>query len=210
MLFVRPFKEPQDLSAIDVGALAYISEQIGDNESDRGRRIARALRWLRRAYLADDEVEEFATMMMGYNGLKRLLPLPPAEGGGKKKGGGKKPASKPGINAILKHWAVSRCGIAPQNWKQVWDLRNDLFHGDITENSDTRAKLAVAIPILKFALGLALKHVLNLSEAAPPHLGLQPFVITGLQITAPPFTPGPDSSPQTPPDEDTDEDSGPT
>ena len=119
MLSVRPFKEPQDLSAIDVGALAYISEQIGDNESDRGRRIARALRWLRRAYLADDEVEEFATMMMGYNGLKRLLPLPPAEGGGKKKGGGKKPASKPGINVILKHWAVSRCGIAPQNWKQV-------------------------------------------------------------------------------------------
>jgi hypothetical protein len=75
MLFVRRFKGPQELSTIDMRLLAYIAEQIGDANSDRGRRIARALRWLRRANLADDEVEEFATML-GYDGLKNLLPRP--------------------------------------------------------------------------------------------------------------------------------------
>lgn len=114
MLFERRFKGPQELSTIDVRMLAAVAEQIGDAESDRGRRITRALRWFRRAHLADDEVEEFATMMMGYDGLKSLLPRP--QGG--------KSATKPGINAILKNWAVRECGIAPEKWSLVWDLRN--------------------------------------------------------------------------------------
>lgn len=193
MLFVRRFRDPQEPATIDVDYFGYMGYQLKDSD-DRAHRITRALRWLRRASLADDEIEEFAIMMMGLDGLKSLLPRPPVEGQGKKGGGGKKAVSKPGINATLKHWAVSSCGIAPENWRQVWDLRNDLFHGDITENADTRAKLRVAIPSLRLALGLALKHVLKLPEVAPPHLGFPPVVITNLQITAPPFTPAPDPS----------------
>ena len=128
--------------------------------------------------MADDEVEEFVAMMMGYDGLKSLLPQPPAEGQGKKRGRGKKSPSKSGINASLKHWAVRRCGKAPEAWKQVWDLRNDLLHGDITEGADARSKLRAAIPSLRLALGLALKYLLKLPEQAPPHLGLPPVVIT--------------------------------
>jgi hypothetical protein len=173
--------------------MAYIAEQVRDTEDDRSLRIARCLRWLRRAYLADDEVEEFAIMMMGLDGLKSLLPPPPKKSGGR----------KPGINAILEHWAVHRCGIDTQNWKQVWDLRNALFHGDLTENTDTRSKLAVASPALKLALGLTLKHFMNLPETAPPHLGLPPFIVTGMQITAPPFIPAEDLPPQPPLDKDT-------
>jgi len=202
MLFIRRFKGPEEPTIADVHLLAHITAQVGDTVNDRGRRIIRALRWLRRARLADDEVEEFASMLMGYDGLKTLLPQPPVQTEGKKKGGQKKPVSKPGINAILKNWAVRECGITPEDWKQVWDLRNDLFHGDLTENADTRSKLAGAIPNLRLALGLALKHVLQLPESAPPHLGLPPFVITDLQITAsPPIKLAPDPAPFKPYDE---------
>jgi hypothetical protein len=204
MIFMRRFKGPQELTRVNVGHLDHIAAQIGDTENERGRRIARALRWLRRANLADDEIEEFAALMMGFDGLKLLLPQPPGEAKGRKKGKGKKTASKPGVNATLKHWAVRRCGMPDEAWKQVWDLRNALFHGDLTDNADTRAKLAVAIPNLRLALSLALKHLLKLPENAPPYLELPPFVITDLQITGPAFTPDPQ-----PPDDGPADYSGP-
>jgi hypothetical protein len=206
MLFVRRFKGPQDLAPMGANFLVHITEQIGDVESDRGRRIVRALRWLRRGYLANDEVEEFATLAMGFEALSSLLPRPPAKGSSTKKGKGKKPPSKPGTSEVLRHWAVKKCSLTQQDWKQVGSLRHELFHGGITENAAARSRLAVAVPNLKLALGLAIKHVLNLPEAGPPHLGSQPFVITGLQITAPPFIPASDSSPNTPPDDDSDPD----
>lgn len=196
MLFVRRFKGPQELANIDVRLLAYIAEQVGDADTDRSRRIARALRWLRRAYLADDEVEEFATLAMGYEALTSLLPRPPVEGEGGKKG-----EASPSSAQILTHWARSKCGIAEEDWRRVGRLRNGLFHGGLSENTDTRSELALAVPFIRLALGLALKHVLNLSEDIPPHLKLSPFIITDVQITAPPFTPASDQSLESPNDE---------
>jgi hypothetical protein len=132
-----------------------MSQQIGDPTSERALRIIRALRWLRRASLADDEVEEFAILMMGLDGLKKLLPVPPAKSQGKQRGKGRKPStSKPGINATLGHFAIQGCGIERVEWKRVWELRNDLFHGDLTENADTRSKIAGAIPHLRLTLGM--------------------------------------------------------
>lgn len=199
-LFMRRFKGPQELVALNAGFLAYLWKQLDDIDSDHGRRVIRALRWLRRASVTDDEVEEFATMMMGFDGLKRLLPQPPAKGHGKKRGKGRQSPSKQGINAILGNWAVRRCGITREDWGQVWALRNQLFHGDLTENADTRSKLADAIPHLRLALGLALKHVLGLPQDAPPHLSLPLFTITDIQITGPRFTPVPAPSPHEPDD----------
>ena len=205
MIFMRRFKGPQDLTPVDARHLAHIAAQIDDVENDRGRRITRALRWLRRADLADDEIEEFAVIMMAYDGLKRLLPQPST---GNKQGGrgrGTKAASKPGINATLRYWAVSRCGIAAADWKQIWDLRNALFHGDLTENADTRSKLSIAIPSLRLALSLALKDLLKLPENAPPYLEHTPFIVASdVQIMAPPFTPAPSSGPQAADEETTD------
>ena len=95
ILYARRWKGPQDLATVNVDLLAHISQHIGDPGSDRELRIVRALRWLRRATLANDEVEEFAIMMMGLDGLKSLLPQPPAKSQGKKKGRGRQPSSKP-------------------------------------------------------------------------------------------------------------------
>ena len=203
MLFVRRFKGPQDLRAIDLQLLAYISAQIGDTDSDRGRRITRALRWLRRAYLADDEVEEFTILAMGYEALTSLLPRPPAKDEGKKEG---KRESSPSSAEILTHWAVSECNIAEEAWRRVGGLRNGLFHGGLTENAKTRSELTLAIPSIRLALGLALKHALNLPSSAPPHLELPPFTITNMQITTPPFIPTEESPPQLSQEDDT----GPT
>ncbi len=203
MLFVRRFKGPQELRSSDWRLLAYISEQIGDSDSDRGRRITRALRWLRRADLADDEVEEFAILAMGYEALTSLLPRPPAEDEEKKEGERK---TSPSSAEILTHWAVNECNIAEDDWRRVGRLRNGLFHGGLTENTETRSELTLATPSIRLALGLALKHALNLPSSAPPHLELPAFIITDMQITAPPFIPAEDS-PDPPARE---EDIGPT
>jgi hypothetical protein len=111
------------------------------------------------------------------------------------------PTKSRGINAVLGHWAVHHCDIAQEDWDQVWVLRNALFHGDLTEDADTRSKVANAILNLRLILGLALKHVLKLSDGDLPHLQRPAVVVTDMQITAPPFTPAPSSSPQTPQDE---------
>jgi hypothetical protein len=132
MLFVRRFKGPRALETIDAEHLKHIAEQIGDVESDRGRRIVRALRWLRRAYLADDEVEEFASLAMGYEALSSLLPRPPVKDEGRKGGKEKKRTPKVETSEVLRHWAVNGCGIAEEEWKIVGRLRHELFHGGLT------------------------------------------------------------------------------
>lgn len=194
VLYMRRWKGPQEpLAFIYVDILAHMEEQIGSYDNDRGLRILRALSWLRRASLADDEVEEFSILAMGMEALVSFLPRPPAKSGNKKKKGkGNKPVEKPGTSEILRHWALKECGITQENWKRVGRLRHSLFHGGITENTETRAELATASLHLRFALGLALKHVLNLPSDAAPHLSLPPFAVTDLHITAPPFTPASD------------------
>lgn len=189
MLFVRRFRGPQEPVTTDLDYFGYIGQQLTDDEDDRGRRITRALRWLRKASLADDEVEEFAALAMGYEAIKSLLPAPPEPVGGKKKKGKQQQPSK------LTYWAVNKCGIAAGDWKRVWGFRNSLFHGGITENASTRSELAIAAPHIRLALVAALKHLLKVPDDAPPSLDLPPVVISGVSIMAPKFTPASGPSP---------------
>lgn len=200
-LFMRRFKGPQELAVLDTGFLAYIWGQLDDVETDRSRRIIRALRWLRRASLTDDEVEEFATLAMAYEAMTSLLPKPSTRGEVKKQSKGE---GSPTSVEILTHWAVDRCGIPEEHWRQVGRMRNGLFHGGLTENTEVRSGLAAAIPYIRLALGLALKHALNLSSDNLPRLSLPLFSVTDIEISGLRFTPAPDSAPKTTQDEEPD------
>jgi len=165
--------------------LQHLATNAGDTDSDRGRRLTRALRWLRRSFAAPDEFGEFAALVFGYESLTSLLPDPPSEriqaGPRTKRGTDKR--KRPDSSEKLRHWAVQHAKIKPEDWTRVGRLRHSLFHGGLTEDAETSVSTVQAIPFLRLALTAALKTLLNLPADAAPPLQLPPLVIAGAQVT---------------------------
>lgn len=180
---------PQPPAGVSEDFLAGVAAALGDIKNDRGRRISRAMRWLRRACLAGDEVEEFSCLAFGFEALTRLLPEPSSPLPKVKKKKGKKIAEKPSTSEKLRHFAVDLLGISEEDWKRAGTLRHQLFHGGITETPETRADLAFAIPAVRLALTAAIKQLLGLPREAPPPLQRPGPVVGRLQVIAPMFTP---------------------
>jgi hypothetical protein len=142
---------------------------------------------LRRSFAAPDEFGEFTALVFAYESLTGLLPDPPSDNTkpphGRKKSGFKQ--KKADSSEKLRHWAVEHAKIKPEEWTRVGRLRHSLFHGGLIEDTETSGSALQSIPLLRFALTTALKHLLSLPADAPPALVLPPVVILKAQITAP-------------------------
>lgn len=165
---------------------AHVATSVGDSESDRGRRLTRALRWLRRSFTASDEFSEFTALAFAYESLTPLLPDPLGANGKSESGRNKKSKQpKAGSSEKLRHWAVEHAKIKPEDWMRVGRLRHSLFHGGLSEDSETSGSILQAIPLLRFALTAALKHLLGLPANAPPATSVPPVTFVSAHITIP-------------------------
>lgn len=174
--------------------LWHVAANIDDLDSDRGRRLTRALRWLRRSYAGVDEISEFTSLAFAYEALTGLLPEPPRPKSTHATGGRKSTsaAEKSGSTEKLQFWAVNHAHIQPEDWKHVGRLRHSLFHGGLTEDAETLAAASNAAPFLHLALTSALKKLLGLPPEAPPAVAIPSAVnfrsleLPGVVLTKPP------------------------
>jgi hypothetical protein len=126
-------------------------QNIGRNE-----RVVRSMRWLRRSFLATDVYLEFAALAFGLEAIVSCLP--------RIKGGPQ------GTSDRLRTFALTVPGITESRWTRVGRLRHALFHGGITESSESSERVHVTTPIARLALIAALKSVLQLPQDALPEL----------------------------------------
>lgn len=166
----------EEARGIPIPFLLRLYEGIGDTKTSKGRKLTRSIRWLRRSYVASDEVEEFSCLAFALEAAADLLPSPSVRG--KKKG-------KPTKADRMRHLALRTQDIGEKKWQDCGRLRHELFHGGLKESSATRTELGKSIPDLRIVAVAALKTVLSLGNDQLPMLERPPVTIGGAQVVAP-------------------------
>jgi len=174
---------PSGPVAVDPHFVGTVASRIGDIDGERGRRLTRALRWLRRSFTAPDEFGEFTALAFSYESLTSLLLDPPAQGPRHGRGAKRSKVEKADSGEKLRHWALSGAHITPEDWTRVGRLRHGLFHGGLSEDEATRATTLQSIPLLRLAVTTALKHLLGLPPDGPPATTVPPGVVVKVQLT---------------------------
>jgi hypothetical protein len=175
---------PDRLVRVPIGFLGVLWDRIEDPTGERGRKIVRAMRWLRRSIGALDEVEEFTVLAFGLEAVADLLPVPDQEWLNALRQSQRVSAEDaPDHSEILRHFAVRVCGLTTDAWRKVGGPRHRLFHGGLTEDADTAGLLGEAIPILRAVLIKAIKHTIQLRENEPPHDRSSPIIPGNVQFS---------------------------
>ena len=123
---------PNDVVGVSPAFLKHVFGRIGDLDSERGRRITRALRWLRRSLTAGDETAESAALAFAYEALSSLLPTFSVQESRQDIGSTAEAPTqqessaqqKPDNSKKPRQWAVERAKIKADDWKEVSRLRH--------------------------------------------------------------------------------------
>jgi hypothetical protein len=180
---MMPTKMPDRLVGVPMKSIGHIWQAIDDPTAERGRRIVRAMRWLRRSVGALDEVEEFTVLAFALEAAADLLPRPDDKWLAEKREGQGDGSRKPDRGEVLRHFATAICGVDEEKWRKVGSPRHELFHGGLTENADTVTLLAEAIPILRTTVIRAIKQTLGLAESDPPAAASLALSLRGLVLS---------------------------
>jgi hypothetical protein len=146
ILKLQPIKHPAKLIRISSNDMASLWNSIGDLESERGRRIVRAMRWYGRSVSAVDEFEEFSCLAFGYEALKGIInpfACKTKENLTKKR---KINREKSELSEPLRAFAIYRAGIKEEDWKRVGKLRHRLFHGCSSGKTSSLPAIACGTP----------------------------------------------------------------
>lgn len=145
--------------------------------SEGMERIERSMRWLQHSYLMPTSTDEFAHLMLAFEGISSLLKTPSprywhcssckqdttacphCDASTQWSGSG---------NIAMKKFVIDNLGWSGKKWKNLWKLRNKLFHGthDLTLNN--QQEISKLLPDLEAAVVSAIRFVLNLPQDAPP------------------------------------------
>lgn len=169
LIMVRRPARPSQLVSVPQEYIGFLWDRIGDAYSDRGRRIVRAIRWLRRSYGASDEIEAFSFLAFGLEAIADLLPDPPPTwlAGIRKSKMDDQPPAEHGER--IRYFAIEVRKLLAKDWKNVGGLRHALFHGGLSEDADTLFRLGAAIPIARTALIACIKEVSGIPHEMEPH-----------------------------------------
>jgi len=153
---------------------------------DRPERLRRALAWLHKSRLAQDVVDEFLSLVVAFESMSGLL-KPGRTRFWECPSCGRETRQCPACGAstesrmsgadALREFATARMGWSPAEWKNVWDLRSKLLHGqeDVSPD-DRREHLPALVPKLEEAVVTAIKMLSGLeADHAPRRLRTRPW-----------------------------------
>lgn len=153
------FGEPRRSSRLDVPmieptvVLSMLRQPVMLDTNKRNR-VMRALRWQRRAMLANEPVVSFSHFAFALEAIAPCLEGVRGDDQSKR----------------LRSFATTNAGITENMWKRVGRLRHALFHGGIDETSDTIQDADWCADVASHALVVALKQILGLSASALPQV----------------------------------------
>lgn len=150
------------------------------------RRIIRAMRWLRHSYAADDAIETFSALAIALESLSTLLPKPSAEWLQEFRSGlSNPPEGEAKKSEIVRHFAATNGGIVGSQWTQLWRMRDELFHGGMTEDLSARERIGAAIPDLRRLVFKGITTTLDIPVGSFPVAERPQFVLTHVTLTGP-------------------------
>lgn len=145
-----------------------------------GDRIDRSMRWLQHSHLASIPTDEFICLMLSFEAVSHLLIKQPRKRYWHCQSCDKDITECPSCGASTE-WAGSgnlamrdfvrdKLAWSRQQWDQVWELRNYVFHGTQDLSSEQQQAVATHLPKLEEAVVYALKCLLKLPWKAPPQV----------------------------------------
>jgi len=140
---------PSDIPA----TTAQLLESQNPTQSER---LLCAMRWLRRSFLATDPFLEFSALAFGLEAIGSLFPSVPG-----------------GPDTSMRRvggFALTVPQITKLRWTRFTGLRNKLFHGGISETSQSSEIVVRASPIARLVLIAALRTTLCLPPDGTPEL----------------------------------------
>jgi hypothetical protein len=69
----------------------------------------------------------------------------------------------------MREFVCEKLAWSPEQWKQMWELRNFIFHGKHDLSSEQQQAIIGHLPRLEEAVVNALRCLLGLPQDAPPH-----------------------------------------
>jgi hypothetical protein len=140
-------------------------------------RINRSMRWLQHSHFAPTPADEFMCLMLAFEAVSHLLKVPkpnywhcqtcnqditacPNCGASTEWAGSG--------NIAMRDFVCDKLGWTTDEWKQVWKLRNSIFHGTHDLSAEQQQITTSYLGKLEEAVVSALKYLLNLPREAPP------------------------------------------
>lgn len=140
-------------------------------------RIERSMHWLQHSHFASTPTEEFMYLMLSFEAIAHLLKQPKphywhCQSCGKDitkcpECGASTQWAGSG-NLAMQDFVCTKLAWLPKQWKQIWDLRNDVFHGAQDLSSEQQQFIVKHLPKLEEAVVSTLRYLLNLPRKNPP------------------------------------------
>ncbi len=167
---------PPIISEEEAGFLPYML--VPDELVTEGKeRIERSMHWLQHSYFASTPIDEFMYLMLSFEAVSHLLKKPephywhcqsceeditecPKCGTSTEWAGSG--------NLAMREFVCVNLGWSPKKWKEIWELRNYVFHGTQDLSSEQQQFIASHLQKLEEAVVNALRYLLKLAPKNLP------------------------------------------